>query len=202
MQWPLRVQAIVQTLGDLLPELLQGTDDQRRDLNRMMAEQCGFELGPNWGTKRADHTRPMSKDVICTHEPFVGWDVQVVDADGVRAIAQMPESLDLSGQVFVPVDPINHLSVPTPADPPLPPEPAITEGLRVILKQLLELDSVIRLQANALLAGQRDITEALRRVEVELTLCRTSLSVLHEKRHPDLSGRVFVWPVTLKEKES
>src|SRR5262245_16436058 len=106
MRYPSRVQEIVNQLASKNPELVRGDDEARRQLTRLIAEQCRFELGPNWGTKRASATRPLSADVVCTQDPFIGWDTQIAGG----TIAQFPESIDLTGQVFVPVDPVQHVS--------------------------------------------------------------------------------------------
>lgn len=115
-RYPDRVQTIINTLAAQHPDLRTGDDDARRRLTRLVAEQTAFELGPNWGTKRADPARPLSADVIATRDPFVGWDFQVAGA----VIAQFPESVTLAGQVFVPVDPVDHLGVAPPGAPPSP----------------------------------------------------------------------------------
>jgi hypothetical protein len=107
MKYPSRVQEIINELAARNPALVRGDDEARRQLTRLIAEQCRFELGPNWGTKRASETRPLSADVVCTQDPFVGWDTQIAGG----TIAQFPESIDLTGQVFVPVDPVQHLAV-------------------------------------------------------------------------------------------
>jgi hypothetical protein len=110
MKYPARVQQIIDELARKNPDLVAGDDEARRRLTMLFAQQARFELGPNWGTKRASPTRPLSADAICTQDPFVGWDTQI--AGGV--IAQFPESIDLAGQVFVPVDPVDHLRTSTP----------------------------------------------------------------------------------------
>jgi len=112
MRYPDRVQGIINELAAKNPDLVRGDDEARRQLTRFIAEQCRFELGPNWGTKRASETRPLSADVVCMQNPFVGWDTQIAGG----TIAQFPESIELAGQVFVPVDPVQHL--PASDSPP------------------------------------------------------------------------------------
>jgi hypothetical protein len=115
MRYPNRVQDIINELAAKNPELVRGDDEARRQLTRLIAEQCRFELGPNWGTKRASEARPLSADVVCTENPFVGWDTQIAGG----TIAQFPESIDLTGQVFVRVDPVQHLAVSDSRPDPL-----------------------------------------------------------------------------------
>lgn len=124
MKWPARVQQIVDTLAAGIAH--SAPDEERRAATQKIAEQCRFELGPKWGWKRADPGRPLSTDVFCTREPFVGWDWSVPDG-----VAQFPESIDLAGQVFVEVEPKNHLGgEPLPGEvPPNPgtPQPELGE---------------------------------------------------------------------------
>lgn len=133
MTWPLRVQEIVNVLaagvGHIAP------DDLRRATTMRIAEQCRFELGSNWGTKRYTWTHPLSTDVICTQSPLVGWDWSVP-----AGIAQFPESIDLRGQIFVPVDPVDHLGAP-PGPVPLPPAPS--SDLTQVLNELSALKSLL-----------------------------------------------------------
>ena len=117
MTWPLRVQEIVNLLAAGVPH--DAPDERRRATTRQIAQQCRFELGSNWGTKRADPGRPLSADVVCTQSPFVGWDWSVPGG-----IAQFPERIDLTGQTFVAVVPVNHLGTRSPAPDPSPPAPA------------------------------------------------------------------------------
>jgi hypothetical protein len=138
MTYPTRVQEIVDALASRHPDLVHGDDEQRRQLTGLIAEQVRFELGPNWGRKRADPGRPISVDVICTQVPFVGWDIQI--AGGV--IAHFPDAIDLTGQVFVPVEPVDHLGVgqpqPNPEPQPVPvPQPIDLQPLLEAVAGLL-----------------------------------------------------------------
>ena len=103
--WPARVQEIVEALAAGVPH--SAPDEERRAVTQRIAEQVRYELGPNWGWKRADPGRPLSTDVIATQFPFVGYDWSVPSG-----IARFPAQIDLTGQVFVPVEPRNHLALP------------------------------------------------------------------------------------------
>mgnify|MGYP001595229896 CR=1 FL=1 len=119
MIWPPRVQEIVNLLAVGPDAAHSAEDEKRRAITRKIAEQCRLELGPNWGTKRADPGRPPSADVVSTQSPFIGWDWSVPGG-----VAQFPESIDLAGQTFVAVEPINHLApAPVPAPEPIPVPP-------------------------------------------------------------------------------
>ena len=127
---PARVQQIVRALHDRHRALSEGTDDQRRQLARMIAEQARFELGPTWGGKRADAGRPPSKDAVAQRQPdgkLFGWDL----FNGATGAPHAnPNSIDISKQVFIDVSPgVDHLggaveppSKP-PSEPPAPPPP-------------------------------------------------------------------------------
>lgn len=117
-KWPDRVQEIVDIMG-YGRIWYNAPDEERRAQTRRIAEQCRFELGPNWGHKRADPGRPPSADVFCTQDPFIGWDWSIPDG-----VAKFPESINLAGQVFIEVEPINHIgAVPVPEPTPTPPPP-------------------------------------------------------------------------------
>jgi hypothetical protein len=115
MKYPERVQEIVEKLASGVPH--DAEDDLRRSVTRKIAEQCRFELGPEWGHKRADPGRPPSADVFAFQSSdsplFVGWDWSIPGG-----VATFPDSIDLTGQVFIEVEPINHLEEPVPVPPP------------------------------------------------------------------------------------
>jgi hypothetical protein len=115
MKYPDRVQEIINTLADMHPELVHGDDEARRSLTMLFAQQCCFELGSEWGTKKSSTSSPLSADVVAFTDGFifVGWDTQI--AGGI--IAQFPDSINLTGQVFVAVDPVNHLEFPNTMPP-------------------------------------------------------------------------------------
>lgn len=116
MSWPTRVQEIVNDLVARNPDLAHGSDDDRRALTMKMAQQCRYELGSIWGTKSSSASSPQSKDVICTRVPFVGWDTL---NGATREANQYPSEIDLTGQYFIEVTPVDHLgddSGPPPED--------------------------------------------------------------------------------------
>lgn len=131
------VKAVVYELYTRHLDLARGDDDQRRALMKIIAEQVSFELGPNWGTKRAGEGRPPSKDAIAY------WDgTTVYGADcfnGATREPSVPDVLEpLPGQVFIAVQPVNHLgSKPPKDDDPPKPDPEIGK-LRADVKALRE----------------------------------------------------------------
>jgi len=77
------------------------------------AEQACFSLGSAYGHKRAGSGRPHSEDVIARNDSrgFIGWDL-VIEAGTSR---QRPcdataDGIDLGGQVFEAVQPVDHLA--------------------------------------------------------------------------------------------
>lgn len=183
MQWPNRVQDILDALAAKFPELTnRSNDESRREFTMRFAQQCRFELGPSWGTKRAAQDRPLSADVICQQTingAFVGWDWSVP-----TGIARFPESMDLIGQIFVPVVPFDFLGeVPSQlfSTPP-----------QIDLGPLIELTGklVDVEQSLALLAS------TIRRLEGELILLREIVNT--PKPAPSYSGKVLGFSVVLK----
>jgi hypothetical protein len=76
-----------------------------------LAEQFDYSF-PNegWGTKQADPGRPQSTDCICTENPFIGYDVIISQGAPDQHLAHMPDGIELTGQIYLPVNPVDHLS--------------------------------------------------------------------------------------------
>lgn len=119
-----RLVDIVNALYQQHEGLATGNDDDRRQLTLMMAEQARFDLGPHYGTKRADSGRPPSKDAIAymdTDGKLYAWDWQ----NGATREPQIhvgDPAGDISDQVFIKVSPVDHLqgTSPTPSPTPIP----------------------------------------------------------------------------------
>lgn len=100
-------------------------DTDARAWTLALAEQFAFTFPTEgWGTKRADPTRPPSTDCICTHSPFIGYDVIVGQGTSHQAIAVNPAPINLAGQVFISVAPVDHIGGGEPQ--PIPPPAIIT----------------------------------------------------------------------------
>lgn len=137
MMIPTRLVAIAQAMRLRFPDLAKGTDDQRRALTTMIAQQAAFELGPQWGTKASSRTNPASKDAIAflsATGTLWGWD----SLNGTtREVSDSLEMEDITGQFFIPVVPQDLLGQTgetpgrsTPVEPPAPVLGAVEDALR------------------------------------------------------------------------
>lgn len=105
---PQRIIDILFGIQKLTGVTSDSDDGFRRDSTRKVAEQICFEFGPTWGHKQADAGRPPSADVFAQQQPdgsLYGWDWQ--SSGGVR---NPPTFYNITGQVFIPVSPVNHLN--------------------------------------------------------------------------------------------
>ena len=169
MRLPDRVQDITVELYNRHLALAHGDDDQRRQLARMIAEQARYELGPSWGHKRADPGRPPSKDAIAQQQPdgkLFAWDLF---NGATREPNADPESIDITGQTFIVVPPVNHLGLEAPVDPepgPTPePEPHVCPDAQMFAAALGELASL-----RASVDAARADTAALRALIAQLVV--------------------------------
>lgn len=114
---PQKVRDNINALYELHKDLSEGTDDQRRELMKLITEQNRYDLGFQHGWKSADPNRPPSKDAIAysvTGDDSAG--VYIADVfNGATREPSIPENYDFSNQHFIPMDPVNHLgSQPEP----------------------------------------------------------------------------------------
>lgn len=126
---PDAAQAIVDALYQRHTDLAHGDDDQRRALAKLIAEQVRFTLGPAWGWKSAGGSRPPSKDTIAFRAGTVLHGFDLFNG-ATREPNDHPLSLDLAGQEFIEVQPVNHLGTVPPVDddPPQPPPAGVTRA--------------------------------------------------------------------------
>jgi hypothetical protein len=142
-----------------LPEvnvLVRGDDDARRKAAvEYMVPQIVFMLGPEWGSKRADPGRPLSKDASARlrNGQLCGWDM----VNGTTREMHFGEGEDITGQVFVVIkgeDVLARLTGGTqpPIEPPIEqPDPNVA----VLKARIAELET-----QNQQLAAQRDTAVA------------------------------------------
>jgi len=143
MECPPRLIAIAQALWARHPPRTQ-TDDQSRLFIRLVAEQAAFELGRAYGLKAAGPGRPQGPSQIAyTGEAiFGGW--RLIDTDGsqsgtVGGIVPHPPWQELRDQLFLPVDPIDHLQVGSATPLPTP-----TDDLARLTARVDQLERVLR----------------------------------------------------------
>jgi len=124
MPWTPVHQTLLEQYADRfgLPAL---DGESARTWTRALAEQFAFTFPKEtWGTKQADSGRPPSTDVICTKIPFYGYDVIISQGTPEQALAHNPESINLEGQIYIAVEPCDHLASSAPEqDYPYPDEP-------------------------------------------------------------------------------
>lgn len=91
--------------------LAHGSDDQRRSLVLMIAQQMAHDVDPRWGTKSASPTRPQSKDALAFSDgaTLFGWDCFNGDTRERQVVAGA-EGEVLTDQNFIRVDPRDRLA--------------------------------------------------------------------------------------------
>lgn len=123
MNWTSAHQSLLETFASLFPiPPAPNNDEACRDWTRRVAEQFAFTFpGEGWGHKRADSGRPPSTDVIATRSPFLGYDLILNQGAAAQRLNDNPTALNLAGQTYIDVTPVNHIGgvvVPPPVDPP------------------------------------------------------------------------------------
>ena len=179
MRLPDRVQDITVELYNRNLALAHGDDDQRRQLARMIAEQARYELGPSWGHKRADPGRPPSKDAIAQQQPdgkLFAWDLF---NGATREPNADPESIDITGQTFIVVPPVNHLGIAPDELPNVSPDepPTVPSG------------SDVAQIAAAVLAELKRLGDAVEQTNREIEALRAKpVPVIPTVTFPDYTG--------------
>ena len=117
-----------------------------------LAEQFRYTFGERFGHKQASPTRPHSADTIALREGAMlfGWDV-LLDAGGESTLITTPRTIDLTGQVFEVVQPVNHVGLmpppppppPTPPPLPTPPPPPVVDVGVATYDTSLQLETVV-----------------------------------------------------------
>lgn len=128
-------------------------DDIARQWSIGFAEQVRFEtMDAKWGMKRADPGRPIGKDSIAFNDPagLICWDLFTGTGTGSPGLNDDPDSLAIGpgtpdgghdGQVFVPVQAVDHIGqVSTPPVPVPSPKPGKT-----LSEYFAERDVIVRL---------------------------------------------------------
>jgi len=126
MNLPPRAQEIIDEMYRNYKSLAF-TEENQRKLTFMIAEQICYELGPEWGCKSADSTRPQSPSNIAyqSADGLVCW--RWLDGDGSISgtpfgVAHPPVFANIPTQNFIPVKPVNHLEITSPKSDEVPKE--------------------------------------------------------------------------------
>jgi hypothetical protein len=152
-------------------DLARGDDDQRRALTGMIAEQWCFEFGKDWGTKKSSPAAPRSKDALAHRtgpSSMDVWDWQngTTREPNLRD-GQPPDFPDITDQIFVEVEPVNHLGAdvshqPVLAEPsPLETPPTLVDVLQAQHKEQLD-------ELRAIRSELHEATEAIRALRAAL----------------------------------
>ena len=118
-------------------------EEARREWVYKLAQTFKARFPIAWGTKRADPTRPQSKDVICYESAgrLVGWDVVL----GTEPPTLNPnaDSMDLTGQVFIPVEAHDWLSVLPPVEPEVPIPPVVVPDPSTLEARVAKIEAFL-----------------------------------------------------------
>lgn len=171
-------QAVIRAFSARCP-LVPGEENCRAWTGRLAA-QMAFAFGPEWGHKRAGVGRPLSKDAIAYQGAAGFWGFDVISGAGTPSPALVVpdgDGINLVGQVFVPVVPVDYLggAVPTPTPPepnpvPSPDSPAPTVDLGP-LTHAVEVLSLAVADLRVTVAGLR----------AELDATKDELAALHNR---------------------
>jgi hypothetical protein len=171
MDIPPRIIAIAQALLAQNPGLTTGSDDQSRLFVKLVAQQAAFELGPQFGLKAASANRPQGPSQIARQAPdgsLGGW--RIVDGDGSASgtkggIVPNPPFQDFSGQLFISVDPIDHLKVSDQQPPRPDPGSGVSADVARLEQRIDGLERLLRPIADQWSALQDDVTRLDARID-------------------------------------
>ncbi len=175
MELPTRVQEIIDEMYKKNKQLAFKEDDQRT-LSRLIAEQIVFETKDDrWGVKSAALNRPQSPSNIA----FNGGELiafRWLDGDGSISgipfgVAHPPVVQSIPGQIFIPVNPYNHLglltSSPSPSTPPIPNTAEGQNEVKITLSQILTEVKQSQIQFASLVGEILDLHGRLTSIELK-----------------------------------
>ena len=122
MTWTPDLSSLLQQFAAEYPAPTAG-DNSARDWILNFAQQVCYSRGSAYGTKSTSPQSPQTKDVLAyrTLANLYGWDLLYASGSSDCRVVFNPETMDITGQTFIAVQPINHLAL-TPV-PPTPPDP-------------------------------------------------------------------------------
>ncbi|HXG72286.1 MAG TPA: hypothetical protein VNJ04_16875 [Gemmatimonadaceae bacterium] len=181
-------------------------EERCRQWSITFAEQVAYELpGKGWGMKRGDANRPISKDTIArlSDGRLLAWDLLLGTGTGAPVLVPSPDAMDVTGQVFVPVTPTNHLGA-TPAPQPTPPTPTPPQPapgrcncqgeLAVIAAQLSTLRRDLQETANLASLAKMEALEARAIAERVQTKPWPRLKLVVDAMADPISTNKTGWP--------
>jgi hypothetical protein len=210
MKWNPRIQQILDTLASHHPTWV--ADDSgpaptpRYKLNEKFAQQVCFEFGAAYGLKRADRGRPISSENLAKLEPngrLIAW---AWEDKHNGEWEQFPEGEDITGQVFVPVPGINHLSaLPEPQPEPEPDpgnggdgeEPDVAQALLAIL----ENQNLLVAQLETATKRLENVAALVSVVELANETNKRILELLEIKMNRPLVGSFFGAKIVLRPQD-
>lgn len=145
------VAADVRAFYDRFPPP-RNDEDAQRELQGQLCETIRARHGSHYGWKRADAGRPPSKDALALQEDgrLYCWDCVVASGgpDPRVNVSEGMEALDITEQVFIPVNAVDHLAGSVPVDPgptdPPPPDPQPSDAtVPDLLERQLETQRMV-----------------------------------------------------------
>jgi len=136
-------QTLIAQFAEKFP--IPSTDEGCREWTGKLAQQFCFSFGALWGHKRADPGRPLSTDVIAYRDAttFIGYDILYnAGLPEVRLLTN-PDPIDLTGQTFIAVPPVNHLGTIPIEELPLPVCQFRPLDIQPLLDRLVALEAKI-----------------------------------------------------------
>lgn len=99
-------------LSEVKPDGTRSSDEQRRSLMKMIAEQTVFSMGAEYGMKSVGVGSTPSKDTLARLRSAGTMQMDAWDLFNGTTLEpnEAPDSFLLTDQIFVPVPPINHLA--------------------------------------------------------------------------------------------
>lgn len=173
-------------------------ENQCRLWTKMLAEQIAFSFpGQGFGTKNAGGGRPQSKDSLArfANGRLINYDMLGGVGTGSPTLLMDPDGVDITGQTFIPVTPINHLAtVPPPVPPTQPPVPPIPPTQVVDLKPVLDAIEVLSARIEQLrekeLQDLVELNKQLQTIQAQLQRGFTgSVRILGQSVRFDLSPK-------------
>jgi hypothetical protein len=143
-------------------------EDRCRAWTRSLAQQIVFSTNDrSWGCKNAGGGRPQSKDALA-HQVggnLFGFDLLFGVGTGSPSLVPSPSGEDITGQVFMPVDPVDHLGgAPAPGPAVAAPTGDLAPRVAALEAAVKAADSKIqdalRTAAEAVAAAQDAVRQA------------------------------------------